>query len=158
VFTRNSIQVRLHQAMLPDQQERDVNLERCALDDRYLSWSRTGKRPTPALAQEFYSLLQRESKDYAVMKTPPPFPPGVLLALTSWSAIEAVDWLLVYYPAFAQEDGQERTVAWEFSAVDQEWHPQELESLESALRLFGHLVQMQAAEVRRTWDRKASDG
>lgn len=88
------------------------------------------------------------------MKTPPSLTPGVLLALTSWSDLEAVDWLLVYYPAYMQEDGQERTVAWEFSAVDQQWHPQELEGLESAIEQYGYLARVQAAEVRRIWDRK----
>jgi len=81
--------------------------------------------------------------------------PGVLLALTSWGSIEAVDWMLLYYPAHTQEDGQERAVTWEFHAPDQLWHAQEMQSLEQTLQEYSHLVSisMDAAQVRRLWGR-----
>jgi hypothetical protein len=78
--------------------------------------------------------------------------PGVLLALTSWGNIEAADWMLLYYPAHTQEDRQERAVTWEFHVDDQLWHPQEMQSLEQALREYSHLVSMDAAQVRRLWE------
>lgn len=59
--TQNSIQVRLHQAMLPDPQERDVDQELCTLDEKYLAWAKSGQRPTPALAQELFALLSRRT-------------------------------------------------------------------------------------------------
>ena len=90
------------------------------------------------------------------MKTQPSLTPGILLALLSQSAIEAVDWMLVFYPAHTQEDRKERTLVWEFSAVDQNWHPQEIESLESALQTYADLVQIQAAEIRRLWGTQPS--
>lgn len=60
--TRNSIHLRLRQAMLPDLEERDVDQEQCELDDLYVAWSQSFKRPTPVLAQELYRLMQRETK------------------------------------------------------------------------------------------------
>lgn len=63
-FTRASIQVRLHQAMLPDPDERDIDQERRDLDHKYLEWSQSGKRPTPVLAQDCSRLLQRERRDH----------------------------------------------------------------------------------------------
>jgi hypothetical protein len=85
------------------------------------------------------------------MKTQPSLTSGALLALTSWSGLEVVDWLLIYYPARTQNDGRERTIAWEFHANDQSWHPHECESLEQALQEHSDMVSMPAAEIRRLW-------
>ena len=62
-FTQNSIQARLNQAMLPDPEERDVDQERCALDEKYRAWARSGQRPTPAFAQELLALMLRRTSD-----------------------------------------------------------------------------------------------
>lgn len=64
--TRNSIQIRFHQAMVPDPDEGQVDAmeyvdeERCALDSKYYNWCRSCSRPTPALALEFHALLSRK--------------------------------------------------------------------------------------------------
>lgn len=64
-FTQNSIQARLNQAMLPDPEDHDVDLERCALDERYLAWARSGQRPTLAFAQELLALMLRRTPQQA---------------------------------------------------------------------------------------------
>lgn len=64
--TRNSIQIRLNQAMVPDpgvgqvDEMEYVDEERCALDSKYHNWCRSCSRPTPALALEFHTLLYRK--------------------------------------------------------------------------------------------------
>ena len=65
--THNSIQLRLEQAMLPDEQESDPDFCRCTLDDLYSNWCRSGTYPTPALARCLYSLTQRTTTKPAIL-------------------------------------------------------------------------------------------
>ncbi len=68
--TRNSIQLRLRQAVAPNADSDARERQQCEVDEMYLTWSHSWQRPTPALASALSELMRRPSP--GVMETEAP--------------------------------------------------------------------------------------